>query len=168
MHFFCLRTGYKPAAAVFRGALYVMDGTTPVPNSYYTPTYTYVAFKSVEYDTSRLMDTANYQQFVVPAGVSKVRLKCGFVWSASNPSLRTQMVITKNNLTVPGLNGYRGLTPHNQSDTGGTTTDFGLATHVLPVIPGDTFQCAAWQQQVTDAEISRDLVVASFSIEIVE
>jgi len=152
-----------PAAAGFRGALYDMTEPTTVPNIFYSAPYVNVAYRGKIYDTDQLMDETNYQQFVVPRGVSKVRLKCGFIWTYQPAPSRVQIVITKNHGFYPGL------TPHNQPSLGGgTTDDITIATHVLPVVPGDTFQCAAWQSQLTEDGPPRDIRVSSFSIEIVE
>jgi hypothetical protein len=158
-----------PAGAAYRGALYVMTGTTSVPNSYYAPVYAYPAYQTQKYDTDNLMDTTNYQQFIIPAGVSKVRLKCGVVLANDTGAAAVQGLIAKNNLGVPGLNTYPEITPANQSSVRGVTTDdLIISTHVLPVVPGDKFQCAIWQQQTTSSGPARTILVSSFSIEILE
>lgn len=158
------------ANAAFRGALYVMSGTTSVPNSYYSTTYAYPAYQVQKYDTDNLMDTTNYKQFIVPVGVSKVRLKCGVVLAPdTGGAAAVQGLIAKNNLGLPGLNSYPELTPANQSSVKGVTTDdLIISTHVLPVVAGDKFQCAIWQQQTTGAGPARTILVSSFSIEIIE
>ena len=163
----------QPAASQFRGALYDMVGATSVPNSWWETVYTYPAYRSKQYDTDKFMDTTNYQQFVIPVGVSKVRFRCGVVLAALEPRGAAegtiQGVITKNNLGVPGLVHYPGITPANQSSVRGVTTDdLIIQTHVLPVQPGDKFQCAIWQQRPSDEDPPRTILVSSFSIEVVE
>lgn len=153
----------------FRGALYDMVGPTSIPNSYSSTVYTFPKYTSKQYDTDNLMDTTNYQQFIIPAGVSKVKLHAGGVFSPLNYGTAVQLLVAKNNLGLPGLVSYPGITPVNQASVKGVTTDdLKVETHVLPVVPGDTFQAAFWQQQATGAGPARQLQVSSFSIEIIE
>ena len=173
LSFLLLIGTFQLAAARFRGALYELTGTTSVPNSRWEAVYAYPTYRSKQYDTNNFMDQTNYQQFVIPRGVSKVRLHCGVVLAALEPrgtaEGAVQGVITKNNLGVPGLVPYPGITPVNQASVKGVTTDdLIIRTHVLPVAPGDKFQCAIWQQRPTDEDPPRTIVSSSFSIEVLE
>jgi hypothetical protein len=126
------------AADEFRGALVHKntDAEQIVPNSYSHAQWVQVEFPEVEYDTSGLWDAANHQ-FVIPDGVHFVRLSGQIVWDHDAKGSR-QTLITKNNAL------FDGYAAQNGRATFGTTPDQNVATAVIPVKAGDTFQLQAW------------------------
>ncbi len=103
---------------------------------------TLVTFDTVIYDTDSFVSPTNPSRFVVPAGVSFVRLGHSQVWSDSdagwNIGMR-QVVILKNGAFYPGDPVV------NVTANGGTTTDLQGYSAVLPVVEGDYFDAQAYQ-----------------------
>ena len=128
-------------SAEFRGAMVhkTENSQQVVPDSYSRTQWVKVEFPIVAYDTAGLWD-AGSQQFVIPEGVSFVRLSGQIVWSHSGKGAR-QVLITKNGAL------FDGYAAQNGNATFGTTPDQNVSTAILPVEPGDAFQLQAWQMQ---------------------
>lgn len=133
------------ANAEFCGALVHKDGVEQkVDASFYEAKWTRVEFPTVDYDTCGLWNSAR-NEFVIPDGVSFVRLSGQIVWKHGDKGAR-QVLITKNN----GL--FAAYPAQNGNPISGTTPDQNVSSAVLKVSPGDTFQLQAWQRQTEALE----------------
>jgi hypothetical protein len=147
----------------FRGALvYKFDASQTFANV----TNSQLTFPTVEYDTDGFFNQAT-QRFVIPAGVSKVRLRAQAVW-ASNSSGMRQMVIKKNFVNGDLLTGwFPGVPANTLPANNATTTDVQTSTPVISVVEGDTFLAEAYQSSGGSLSVLKS-VGTWFSIEVVE
>lgn len=134
-----------PAQAAFKGALVYKAGSDQsIPNGIQTMT----TFNTEVYDTDGFFDAStSATRFVIPEGVTAVRMACQHIWYNNANGIR-QIVLKKN---YPANNGYGvgGWYPGNPAVTlganGATTTDPHVYTGVIPVQAGDFFECEAYQ-----------------------
>lgn len=153
-----------PAQSAFKGAMVHNEkgNIQAVPDSYAKTQWTKIRFPIISYDTDHLWDAKN-QQFVVPDGVSFVRLSGQIVWSHDSFGAR-QVLITKNNKL------FDGYAAQNGNAIIGTTPDQNVSTAILKVEPGDTFQLQAWHIQ-SDKNVPTSIYDNGgtwFSIEVIE
>lgn len=155
--------GVSEAHAQYRGALvYKFDAAQTLANV----TNTQLTFPTVEYDTSGFFNQAT-QRFVIPAGVSRVRLKAQTVWTNNNSGIR-QLVIKKNFINGDLSSGwYPGVPATTPLSNIATTTDLQISTPVLSVVEGDTFLAEGYQSSGGSLAVMKS-VGTWFTIEVVE
>lgn len=125
------------AQAEFRGAFVHKGGDSDqiTAGSYKKTILTPVTFGTVEYDTHGFFDGTD--TFVIPVGVSMVRLQCQLVFEHNGRGFR-QASIRKNGDMYPGY------PSDNRPAVSGTNTDINVTSPIIPVKAGDRFQCEAW------------------------
>lgn len=147
----------------FRGALvYKFDANQTLTNVINTQ----LTFPTVEYDTNGFFNQTT-QRFVIPAGVTRVKLKAQTVWANNNSGIR-QLVIKKNfvngDLSTGWFPGVPATTPLSNI---ATTTDLQITTPVISVVEGDTFLAEGYQSSGGSLAILKS-VGTWFSIEVIE
>lgn len=149
----------------FRGALVYKTTDQPIPNS----TNADLTYDTVVYDIGGLFDHAT-SRFVIPAGVSKVKLKAQIIWANNAAGLR-QTVIKKNFVAGDLSTGwYPGVPASTIPANPNTTTDVSAMTPVLEVVEGDYFLVEGFYYTgASGATITaRGSVGTWFSIEVLE
>lgn len=150
-----------PGVTVERPQIGALVNKTDSAQSISATTTTKVTFNNTVYDTgfrgTALFDNAN-DQFLIPAGVKKVRLMGGVNLSATSDD-NLSISFRKNGSNFPGSSVMN--VPH----TGGT--DFlSTASPTIEVAEGDTLELAVFADTGLDVQASADSTV--FAIEIVE
>lgn len=121
-------------AATPRGVLARSTAVQSVASSTNVP----IEWDAEEYDTDAIHDNVtNNTRFVVPAGVTKVRLKCNMQWASL--VLGPILWLEKNGTDFEG-------SPREQQDNG---TMLGSASPILDVVGGDYFEWVARQSTGT-------------------
>lgn len=127
-----------------------------------------VSFNESVYDTDSLWNGTD-NCFVVPAGVSKVRLLGQVVFLQNGGGTRQILAQRKSasqaNPTVWSF--FTGQPIQNTEAVSGTTTDPSFASVVIPVAAGDKFALMAWQTSGHNIDISGG-TGTFFAMEIVE
>lgn len=156
----------------FRGALVrkAVDGDQAVnqPLGNDVVPFTVVTFNQDVYDTDGLWD-AQENCFVVPVGVSKVRLQGQIVFLQKGGGTRQILVQRKsiNNKNPSVWEFFTGQPIQNTEAVSGTTTDPSFSSVVLTVTPGDKFALMAWQTSGETIQISGG-TGTFFALEIIE
>lgn len=144
----------------FRGALVHKGGGLPQIIEVAIPGIVPITFHTVVYDSDGFWN-AQRQRFVIPAGVSWVRLSAQVVWSTppvapvGNSHVR-QIVIKKNFVSLNDWYVDRpGWAVGQVFGHSGTTNDVQAHGPVLPVVAGDNFLVDAFHSSAgTTQEIS--------------
>ncbi len=120
--------------SVFSGALVTLSADQTIPNDASSP----VDYGVEQYDHGDWFDVSSPRRFIVPDGVSRVRVIASYVYEHNSTGVR-QGVIKKNGAFVDG----GGVTNTLANDR--TTTDLQVQTAVLDVVPGDYFETEGFQ-----------------------
>lgn len=147
----------------FRGALvYKYDAEQPIANE----AQTQLTFSHAAYDTDGFYNSTT-GRFVIPAGVSKVKLKAQIIWANNGTGFR-QLVIKKNFVNGDFSTGwFPGVPATTVLANPNTTTDVSVAPPAIPVTEGDNFLAEAFQNSGASLD-ARKSVGTWFSIEVVE
>lgn len=150
------------AQAELRGAFVHKGGDIDqiTAGSFNNTILTPITFGKVEYDTHGFFDGTD--TFVIPVGVSMVRLQCQLVFESNARGFR-QASIRKNGDMYPGY------PSDNRPAVSGTNTDINIASPIIPVKAGDRFQCEAWHWISEDEPPLKIMGLAAvwFAIEVV-
>lgn len=118
------------------------------------------------YDTDSFFDTTT-KRFVIPVGVSKVRLIAQAVWANNSTGFR-QLVIKKNFVTGDFSTGwYPGVPATTVPANAITTTDLNISTPILDVVEGDNFLVEVYHSVSPSLNVLKS-VGTWFAIEVIE
>jgi hypothetical protein len=113
----------------------------------------------VVFDTGAYFDNAN-DEFLIPAGVTKVRLVASVDWGPNTTGGIRQILMRKNGTTA--------IATHNhppQSDGGSTIQQ--IETGVIEVVEGDNFQLDVFHDRGADLTVDA-IATTFFAIDIIE
>lgn len=145
----------------FRGAMIKLPATPPTqdvpPGSAHI-----VSWGQEVYDTDNFWDPANPEYFLIPAGVSNVRITSNVVWEGTDQTGTRWLWMTKN-----GQSDFDGnpLSSMNATDPGFTGQNF--TSGVIPVVENDQFRLEINHLAGADLNIT-DNESTWFAIEIIE
>jgi len=129
---------WSPAAGgggAFAGALVSSLGNQLIANG----TWTAIIFDAETYDTDDIHDNVtNNTRLTVPAAWNHVRLNAGNAWIANNTGERIQR-FRKNGA------GFLGETQNRIGAS--ATSDRGITSPIIPVVPGDFFEFEVWHSR---------------------
>ena len=132
---------------IFRGSLVYSSVDFTISND----TLTTLSWDTESYDTDGFHSAGAPTQFVVPTGVTMVRLLGSTLWDTNATGYRKQ-VFQKNGADVRG----QAMQSHRQHTGGTINTAYQLSSAPIQVSAGDTLTLAAYQNSGANRTISAD------------
>lgn len=141
----------------FKGAMVTLSTNQSVADS--TPTK--VAYDTSRYDDLSFFDAVN-NRFVIPDGVSKVRLRAQVFWAVNATGYRFAW-FKKN-----GIGNFEGNARDSNNGVSGKDTILSIESTVLRVTPGDYFEVEVSQNSGSALDLVAANIVNYFAVEVVE